>query len=72
MLCTVILALGLTIASCPKPPPPRDEAAEVLIEQEKRQKTEFEEALAKRDKLYRGLDRCTDCGKLNTYPFPKE
>lgn len=69
MLCEIVLAVGLGLGCVEQPT--RDLAAEVLIEQEQRQVAEFEEAKAKRNKLYRGLGECQDCGKLNTLPFPQ-
>jgi hypothetical protein len=70
MICSVLFALGMTMANCVEPAPPRDQAAEVLIEQERREDDEVAAALAKRDRLYRGLGQCDDCGKLNTDPLP--
>jgi hypothetical protein len=71
MLCSILVAIGLTTASCivPNPAPvpaateapARDLAAEVLIEQEERDRAEDAKALAKRDKLYSWLKGCVDC-----------
>jgi hypothetical protein len=68
MLCQFIIAVGLSLG-CADQPPPRDLAADILVEQEKRRDAEFEAAKAKRDRLYRGLGECQDCGKLDTVPF---
>jgi hypothetical protein len=70
MFCEIILAAGLTLG-CIQPPPARDLAAEVLIEQEKRRDAEFEEAKAMRKKLWSRTEECKDCPRLNTDPFPK-
>lgn len=72
MLCSILFAIGLSAAQCVELPPQRDQAAEILIEQEARQQAEFEAAIAKRNKLYRGLGECSDCGKLNTIPFGRK
>jgi hypothetical protein len=72
MLCEIIFAAGLTLGCLPPPPPPpRDLAADVLVEQQSQQQAEVDAALAKRDKLYRGLNKCSDCGAVDTYPFPQ-
>jgi hypothetical protein len=42
------------------------------IEQANRQKAEADAAIAKRDRLYRGLGKCRDCGAMNTDPFPQK
>jgi len=71
MLCEIILAVGLNFGCVDLPPPPsRDLVAEALVEQEKREREETAAALAKRDKLYRKSEPCTDCPRLNTLPFP--
>jgi hypothetical protein len=56
MLCSILFAIGLTMATCIEPEPARDQAADVLIEQESRRDAEVEAALAKRAKLYRKPD----------------
>lgn len=72
MLCTILVAIGLG-SGCVETPPPRDQAAEVLIEQDNRQQAEVQAALAKRDRLYRRLgEKCDDCGKLDTRPFGRK
>jgi hypothetical protein len=72
MLCEILLAIGLSTAQCVAPEPVPDQAAEVMIQQAERQQQEFEAGIAKRNKLYRGLDECKDCGKLNTVPFGRK
>jgi hypothetical protein len=70
MLCQIVIAIGLSFG-CIDQPPPRDQAAEILIEQERQRDAEFEAAKAKRNRLYRGMGECRDCGKLDTVPFPQ-
>ena len=72
MLCSLLFAIGLSTVPCVEPPPPRDQAAEVLVEQADRQQADFDAAIAKRNKLYRGLGECSDCGKVNTVPFGRK
>jgi hypothetical protein len=72
MFCEIILAVGLGLGCTEPPPPPaRDQAAEILIEQEARQQAEFEEAIARRNKFYGRSGKCSDCGVMNTDPFPQ-
>jgi hypothetical protein len=76
MWCNLLLAVGVACAQPVQPEPPRDRAADVLIEQEKRaaerEDAEVAAALEKRRKLYEGADRCANCGTVNTLPFRKE
>lgn len=68
MFCEIVLSVGLSLGCVDHPT--RDLAAEVLIEQEKRGDAEVEEAKERRNRLYRGLGECQDCGKINAVPFP--
>lgn len=68
MICEMLLAIGLG-AGCVEPPPARDQAAEVLVDQEAQRKAEFDDAMARRARLYGGLSKCRDCGELDIVPF---
>lgn len=70
-LCSILIAIGLG-AGCVDPTPPRDRAAEVLVEQEQARQDEFAEAMEKRRRLYEGIGTCRNCGTINTDPFPQE
>ena len=71
MFCEIILAVGLGLGCSSPPPSARDQAAEVMIEQANRQQAEFDAAIAKRNKLYARSGKCSDCGVMNTDPFPQ-
>lgn len=71
MFCEIILAVGLSFGCPPPPPPVRDQAADVLVEQADRQQAEFDAAIARRNKFYARSGKCSDCGVMNTDPFPQ-
>jgi hypothetical protein len=72
MFCELILAVGLGLGCAEPPQPPaRDQAAEVLVEQDARQQAKFDAAIARRNKLYARSGKCSDCGVMNTDPFPQ-
>ena len=73
MFCEIILAVGFGLGCVEPPPTPpaRDQAAEVMIEQETRQQEDFDAAIARRNKFYARSGKCSDCGEMNTDPFPQ-
>ena len=73
MLCELIFSVGLTLGCVqpPAPTPTRDLAAEVMVEQGRQQQAEVDAAIAKRNKFYARSGKCSDCGAVDTYPFPQ-
>jgi hypothetical protein len=69
MICEIILAVGLSLGCVEQPP--RDLAAEVMVEQAEKEQAEVDAAIAKRNKLYARSGKCSDCGVMNTDPFPQ-
>ena len=66
MLCELFLSIGL-IASCGEPP--RDEAAEVLRQQQAQHEADFQTAMQRRSRLYGGMETTDEGGTRKFEPF---
>ena len=69
-ICTLLLTFGL-VASCVDGTPVKEEtAAEVIRDIQVSEQHDVDDAIARRNRLYKGMGECKGCGTYSSDPFP--